>query len=323
MRKILFFGFLLYNLIIQAQFAPPAEQEGTTAIEADSDIFVAWAEEGIVQQSWMDISDTLLGKVSYGEVENIFGLADNNTISLGDGGFAKIHFSTPLINEEGFDFAVFENSFSDDFLELAFVEVSSDGENFFRFPAVSNTQVDTQIATFGTIDATKIHNLAGKYRAMFGTPFDLEDLSGIQGLDINQITDMKIIDVIGSINPDVASYDSQNQIVNDPYPTSFASGGFDLDAIGVIHDTEHNVVIIEEDMNLIISPNPFSNMLYIKKIPKDIQEIEIFSPEGVIITSCLIGKDPNIQINLSKWTKGVYFVKFNGKHSFVRKILKI
>jgi len=59
----------------------------------------------------------------------------------------------------GFDFAVFENSFNDSFLELAFVEVSSDGINFVRFPATSNTQTDVQITGFGTIDPTYINNL--------------------------------------------------------------------------------------------------------------------------------------------------------------------
>ena len=32
-----------------------------------------------------------------------------------------------------------------------------------------------------------------------------------------------------------ASYDSQGNIINDPFPTPFETGGFDLDAIGVIH----------------------------------------------------------------------------------------
>ena len=61
---------------------------------------------------------------------------------------ATVTFASPIYNGEGPDFAVFENGFDIDdeydptgvlhFLELAFVEVSSDGENFFRFPAVTN-----------------------------------------------------------------------------------------------------------------------------------------------------------------------------------------
>ena len=76
-------------------------------------------------------------------------------------------------------FCCFENSFSDDFLELAFVEVSSNGIDFYRFNSISLTQENVQIETFGLIDARQIHNLAGKYRGMFGVPFDLSELANI------------------------------------------------------------------------------------------------------------------------------------------------
>ena len=323
MKRIFFSVLLFVDITLIAQFSPPAGQEGTTAISADSAVFVAWAEEGIVQQSWMDISDTLLGKVSYGELSNIFGIADNNTVSLGDGGFAKIHFSTPIVNGGGFDFAVFENSFSNDFLELAFIEVSSNGQDFFRFPATSNTQSDFQIGTFGTIDATKINNLAGKYLAMYGTPFDLDEMNDIQGLDIMQITDIKIIDVIGSINPEFATYDNQNQIVNDPYPTSFESGGFDLDAVGIIHNVEHYGVVLEENEKICLFPNPIINVLNIDGIPEDIQQIEVYSLYGIKLFSSSSLINHTIQVDVSKWTEGVYFVKFVGSQSFMRKIMKI
>ena len=68
---------------------------------------------------------------------------------------------------------------------------------------------------------------------------------GITNLDINNITHVKIIDVIGSINQSYASYDSQGNIINDPFPTPYETGGFDLDAIGVIH----SFVGIEESLN--------------------------------------------------------------------------
>ena len=47
--------------------------------------------------------------------------------------------------------------------------------------------------------------------------------------------DIKIIDVVGSINESFATYDINGKPINDPYPTAFATGGFDLDAIGVIN----------------------------------------------------------------------------------------
>jgi hypothetical protein len=115
-------------------------------------------------------------------------------------GSAILTFQNPISNGTGFDFAIFENSFNDVFLELAFVEVSSDGVNYIRFPATSNTQTTTQIGPFdNTGDATKLNNLSGKYRAQYGTPFDLQELTGNPLLNINAITHIKIIDVVGSI----------------------------------------------------------------------------------------------------------------------------
>ena len=160
----------------------------------------------------------------------------NGIVSLGDGGQAILKFENPIINGPGWDFAVFENSFSDTFLELGFVEVSSNGNDFFRFESTSLTQDTIQIDAFGSVIPEKINNLAGKYRANYGTPFELEELSLEQGLDINNITHIKIIDVIGSIDPNIGTYDFQNNLINDPFPTPFPSSGFDLDAVGVIHE---------------------------------------------------------------------------------------
>ena len=58
------------------------------------------------------------------------------------------------------------------------------------------------------MDATKLNNLAGKYKAQYGTPFDLNELDGISGLDINYISHVKIIDCIGTIDSNFGSFDS-------------------------------------------------------------------------------------------------------------------
>ena len=104
------------------------------------------------------------------------------------------------MNREGYDFVVFENSLNDHFLELAFVEVSSDGIHYVRFPATSNTPTDKQVGGFGSLDPTKINNLAGKYRIGWGTPFDLSEVEGDDKVDVNAIRYVKIIDVVGSID---------------------------------------------------------------------------------------------------------------------------
>lgn len=55
------------------------------------------------------------------------------------------------------------------------------------------------------------------------------------GLNLNSVTHIRIVDVVGSIDPLYATRDSLNRVINDPWPTFFETGGFDLDAVGVIH----------------------------------------------------------------------------------------
>ena len=234
--------------MLLAQFAPAQDQPGTTAMHADSSAFVAWATGCVAEPGPMNITNPGAGNAGAGwPASNVIGPPEGTygVTCLGDGGMATVTFASPICNREGPDFAVFENGFANAqnpslwFLELGFVEVSSDGVNFFRFPAYSNTQTLTQIGGMGCIDPSQIHNLASKYGAMYGTPFDLDEVPDDPLLDKNNITHVRIIDVIGNIDPEYATYDCQGHPVNDPWPTPFASCGMDLDAVGVIHDLEH------------------------------------------------------------------------------------
>lgn len=248
-------------MLTWAQFAPRAGEQGSTAIHKDSGIFVAWATEAVLNRGYQNCQDTSLGKTTTGSAESAVGKAgENGLVSLGDGGEIILTFETPIRNGEGFDFAVFENGFfykdSLDFLELAFVEISSDGENYFRFPSHSLTNTLFQVDTFEGIDARKIHNLAGKYTYGFGTPFDLSEIPEDNRLNKNAIRYVKLIDVVGSLHPAFANYDHNNTIINDPWPTPFPQGGFDLDAVGVIHTTATSITNSEENYSLSIWPNP-------------------------------------------------------------------
>jgi len=231
-----------------------------TPIHFESEKIINWATNVSITRGYQNIMTPSLGLASFGEPSNGIGKADGEVVSLGDRGEAIITFTTPIINGEGCDFAVFENSAKYQelpFLELAFVEVSSNGVDFFRFPAVSNTQTATQTGGFDSTNPDNVYNLAGKHLTYYGTPFDLEELKNIDGLDINNITHIKIIDVVGSINPNYASYDSNGNIINDPFPTPFNSSGFDLDAVGVINQkaTDHAPVLIKAIDNIIVDMN--------------------------------------------------------------------
>jgi molybdopterin-guanine dinucleotide biosynthesis protein len=295
-----------------AQFAGAAGTPSSNAIHQDSSIFLNWAKTCNINRGFQDISNPNLGFATQGNDTLALGKAGTNgTVSLGDGGTAILTFEPPITNGLGYDFAVFENAFLEGFLELAFVEVSSDGTNFFRFPPTSYLPNTTQIGAFDPIsDPTKINNLAGKYRATFGTPFDVEELSNHPNLNINAITHLKIIDVVGSINPAYATYDQYNNPINDPFPTPFESSGFDLDAVGVIHqqavstNTENN-----PDISITLYPNPFRETIFISHNTNSNTPLtlNIYDAIGQKIAHCNI--TPPFQYNTNHLPNGIYVVQ--------------
>jgi hypothetical protein len=254
-------------LFTWAQFPPPAGQPGSTAIFRDSSIIINWAKTCSTHIGYINIVDTTIedagsNKANWGVGSDALGKADDHVVSLGDAGMATLTFDPPIINGTGFDFAVFENGLSDSFLELGFVEVSSDGIRFVRFSSTSLTAENQQTGTFGFTDATKINNLAGKYRSFFGTPFDLNQLKDSSGLDLMHITHVRVIDVVGIIDSSHSTFDSFGHRINDPWPTSFYTGGFDLDAVGVIHESSQ--AIAENHIKTVqLYPNPFQNLLHV------------------------------------------------------------
>jgi hypothetical protein len=209
--------------------------------------------------------------VSLGELNQkqiTLGLAPGHiTLAFGDPGDPNNRAA--IRNGKGYDFVVFENAFLSQFstpmgsvqgqmlAELAYVEVSTNGRDFVRFPSVSLTP--GRVGPYGTIEISNVHNLAGKHPnangICTGTPFDLEDLARqplvLSGaVDLNDIRYVRIVDVPGSgdflddateqIDPNTwpkwACY-TQNHPIYDMWPT-WGSGGFDLEAIGVLREQE-------------------------------------------------------------------------------------
>lgn len=228
--------------LLAGPYPGPAGTAGSTAIAHNDPRIVAWGSAvGEIRRGLADSSDPEFSPfASYGLPEDALGPANatdpqSGVVSLGDGGSITLTFAQPIGDGPGFDFAVFENGFDDRFLELAFVEVAGLDGIFVRFPAISLTQTTTQIdqadINYTGLDATNLNGLAGKYRSLFGTPFDLATV----GLTL--ATAVRIVDVVGSIDPGLGRYDNSvpARLINDPFPTPFPSSGFDLDAIAVLH----------------------------------------------------------------------------------------
>lgn len=322
----------------QGPFCGIVGTEGCTAVKFDDCRIVGWATGCEVVFGPVDLSghpDSIVTFALTGE--NAIGPAWTNTVyhvvPLGDGGHATLTFDEPIHNVDGFDFAVFENSFNDLFLELAFVEVSSDGERFVRFPATSLTQTETQVGSIGQVDATYINNLAGKYRGGYGTPFDLEELRDSLGIDINNITHVRVVDVVGSIDPQYGSYDAYGHIINDPFPTFSYSAGFDLDAVAVLGECDEDPEAIHTPQQSIIKgvwPNPASGEVTVQFVgdgyPLDarktsVYKITIYNMAGHrVMETSVSGNSGTVTFNTIALPNGVYFVKVGGSvHKLVVK----
>jgi hypothetical protein len=248
---------------------------GIDGIPATDPRLTLWATAAVVERGPADILFPDGALAGFGSDSDATGPANATpddpytAVSLGDGGTTTLTFDPPFQDIPGPDFAVFENAFGGAFLELAFVEVSSDGETFYRFPATSLTRTDLQVGTFGGIDPSDLHNLAGKHPAGFGTPFDLAELRHHPALDLQRVTHVRIIDVIGTIDPAHASRDAAGRIINDPYPTPFFTGGFDLDAVGAFSATS----------------NHFAEWAAAQNLPADWNATTNHHPLGILFTT--------------------------------------
>ena len=206
-------------------------------------LFFAWGSSwsGYLrsdQQSPYSDPTCALGKVT-GDNMDVLALGDLSSSQLANGdppGTITITFDQPILDLHGADFAVFENGFYSEYTlpdgsvsgqifgELTYVEVSSDGITFVRFPSTSLTDGS---GGAGTIDPTDVHNLTGKhgnaYGQSWGTPFDLAETG------LASISHVRLVDIPG----DGSFLDSRGEPIHDPWHT-FGSGGADIEAVGAI-----------------------------------------------------------------------------------------
>ena len=224
----------LFNAVydVRATYAPAPPDPSTTAVAYNDARILNWATgvasylpgTGVSDPKWMMPSQA-------------FGPAGTDTtavVVLGNGGTITLTFASPITDGASWDFAVFENSFASDvFLELGFVEVSSDGSHFARFDSAFQSTVTPCGSCSGT--AAEIGGLAGAYMVGYGTPFDLAALRNSPlvrdgAVDLTAIKYVRIVDIIG----DGTTLDSFGRGIVDPI-SSGPTAGFDLDGIAVLN----------------------------------------------------------------------------------------
>lgn len=214
------------------------------AIPAASPLFTEWANAIDASRTYFaPRGSTTISNTGF----NSLGDLDAAQIAAGDSpGYLTVTFPRGIRNGAGADFAIFENGFAFGtpnglFVELAYVEVSSNGSDFARFPSIStNTTPVTGSGAFAGYDMSNVYNLAGKHAAGFGTPFNLDDLlttAAVIGgaVNLNSIQYVRLVDIPGN----GSFLDSLGNPILDNWMTT-GTGGFDFrlpaqQGIGVIH----------------------------------------------------------------------------------------
>jgi hypothetical protein len=305
---------------VYGQYAPAAGIAGTDAVHCDSSAINVWASKCWIKRGLQQAGKPELGAASSGNNNDCLGKADNIAVSLGDGGEAVIKFTEAVKDISGNDFAVFENSFDGRFLELAFVEVSSDSIRWVRFPSVSLTQTAVQIGTFDLLNPEKADNLAGKYMALYGTPFDLADIKDSSGIDLNNIRFIRITDVVGCVSDPLARFDSKNNRINDPWPTPFPQSGFDLDAVAILRSVKSGINVPGET-SFKIFPNPATSRVWIRFNNISCRRVDVYNSYGrMVLNKRSDGQE--CEIDVSSLGKGFYFLRItDGNSEIVRKLI--
>ncbi len=216
------------------------------AIPSASPLFVEWANNIDAARTHFapggSTSITLTGFNSLGD------LSATDIANGVSPGYITVTFAQPIRDGAGPDFAAFENGFifgspNGLFAELAYVEVSTNGTDFARFPSIStNTAPVTGSGAFAGFDTTNMYNLAGKNASGFGTPFDLSQLATnplVLGGEINlqQINYVRLVDIPGN----GSFLDSLGNPILDNWLTTGGTAGYDFklgtgSGIGVLNE---------------------------------------------------------------------------------------
>jgi len=204
------------------------------------------ANPAAIDSFWMNTGN-LLQPVT-GNVFDVVSLGDLSAADIAKGvapGSLTLSFVQPVGDSDGPDLVIFGNAFqlarsTKVFAKLAFVEVSTDGVVFARFPSVDSNPRPTGTGwPYVVSDATKIYNLFGKavnaYGSSWGNPFDLRDLTNhplvLSGaVDLQNIRYVRLVAIPGS----GAYQDSLGHPIYCPWPT-YGSPGPEVQAVGILH----------------------------------------------------------------------------------------
>jgi hypothetical protein len=132
-----------------------------------------------------------------------------------------------------------------------------------------------------------------------------------------------VVDVVGCIQDEYARYDSQGHKINDPFPTPFDTGGFDLDAVGLIHDQSSGIPDSKNTPEVRIIPDPCRSEARFFSDFAGTLHVDISDVTGHVLLHSEFSS--GMSINISELPDGIYFVTFTSRDSSLRitkKLLK-
>ncbi|MGA0867582.1 MAG: hypothetical protein ACO3UM_01490 [Planctomycetota bacterium] len=177
---------------------------------------------------------------------NALGRPDGRVHTLGIGGFLTLGFDVPIVDGPGADLVVVENAFRSfaapwmTFAEVCFVEVSTDGMHFARFPAqYTGPQVDPGAFAFvhtgdyaglGGVAAADVAAEPANLASFGGDGFDLADLIAhpevVAGrVDLQDVREVRLVDVRTGVDADAAGRPIRDA----------GAGAADVDGVVALH----------------------------------------------------------------------------------------
>ena len=160
-------------------YSPAGGMAGSTAISATDPSIVEWATGATIDRGLVEIDNPSLGYATYGGTNGSGSSQNNAPIGQppqpqstllcrgpGPGRNRHAHLRPADYQRSGLRLRRLRQRLFRrapwNGCKPAFVEVSSDGVNFFRFPSVSLTPTTTQVGSGGELDPTNLYDLAGK-----------------------------------------------------------------------------------------------------------------------------------------------------------------
>jgi hypothetical protein len=128
---------------------------------------------------------------------------------------------------------------------------------------------------------------------------------------------------LGSLDNNFAKRDSRGVKINDPWPTPFGSSGFDLDAVGVIHQYGNLGMSDTKKETTFQFKNPINaNQNLIIRFDENIQNgiLRICNINGSVVLEKHIIKN-NMESSIRFDNQGMYFISLETGDGIITKAL--